>query len=151
LVLDREDNQKVTVGYQIKNQYGEDITNSVLPNLEVSHVSKGTGTLENGKLSLSVDGNEKYSAGVNVTITLVDKTEGLTANATLSVVDEAKATEVTFDGIYNENGKQLTEDTANELNEDFYLLIDAVDQYGDAVNNVEHLVEDLTVLTSNPG
>src|SRR5699024_10489835 len=79
------------------------------------------------------------------------KTEGLTANATLSVVDEAKATEVTFDGIYNENGKQLTEDTANELNEDFYLLIDAVDQYGDAVNNVEHLVEDLTVLTSNPG
>lgn len=145
LVLDRENPKKVTVGYQVLNQYGEDVTKSALPNLKVV-ASKGTEDADKGTLTLTA-GND-YKVGDKVVVTMIDETDGVTTNKTLTVVDEAKASEVTVNGVYNKDGKALSEDT---IDEDFYLLFEAKDQYGDTVDNLKHLKEDLTVLASNPG
>ena len=136
-------NKTGDVGYQVLNQYGEDVTSTSLANLAVSSPN-GELKAEKGKLSLTSSSDLK--AGEKVVVTVIDKNTAKTANATLTVASEATVSEVAVNGIYNKDGKTLSEDTKSD---DFYVLVDVKDQYGNNITNVDKLKKEITVLASN--
>ncbi|MGE7660254.1 hypothetical protein ACQKL6_00920 [Peribacillus sp. NPDC097197] len=131
------------VGYQVLNQYGEDVTSTSLANLAVSSPN-GELKAEKGKLSL--ESSSVLKAGDKVVVTVIDKNTAKTANATLTVASEAKVSEVAVNGIYNKDSKTLSEDTKSD---NFYVLVDVKDQYGNEITDVNKLKNELTVLASN--
>ncbi|OES44930.1 S-layer homology domain-containing protein [Domibacillus iocasae] len=147
LVFTNASADTATVGYQLLNQYGEDVTANVALASNVDFTtSRGTDSASNGKLTIS--GLGALKAGDKVVVTAIDQQAAVTANATLTLVDEAKVASVTLGDLYNKNGKELSEDTADE---DFYILFTAVDQYGEAVTDAAEAIDETTVLTSNTG
>ena len=113
-----------TVGYTVKNQFGEDITKTT--SLTASS-SKTVKSVNNGEIQLNLNTYDKV--GDEITVVLVYTQTGLSVTQKAILSNEAVASEVAVKGIYNENKKELTEDTAND-GEVFYLLLDVKDQYG---------------------
>lgn len=129
-----------TVGYQVVNQFGDDITKSVSLTVNSSastatllpsaHLIKFTTTSANG-----------FMMGRDViVVSLLDTTTGKNVSANLSLSNEAYAAEMTFAGVYNIDGKTLTEDT-NFANDPFYVLLSAKDQYGNKFKNYKGITE----------
>lgn len=129
----------VKVGVNITNQYGEKI-NASSPTV---HSTKGTGSVSNGVLTLT---GAEFKVNDKVVVTLIDAS-GLTKNATLTVVAEAKASAVTIGDVYHKDGKVLSEDNK----EGFFLLVEAKDQYGNVLTDLSKLNSELTILNSNSG
>ena len=145
-VLKAAGSDTVTVGYQLLNQYGEDVTKDARLGNSDNFVksSAGTVTMSQGVIEIDTN-NQLLKAGDKLPLTLVDKTTTISATKTLTVVTEAKVAQADITSVYNEDKKALTVDNANE---DFYLLLNAVDQYG---NNVKgDIKSDITVVSSNP-
>jgi hypothetical protein len=138
----------VEVGYQLLNQYGEDITNSVLGNSSNFVVTSSVGTPTMDKGTISIDkGDNEFKEGDKLSLTIVDKATTTSTVANLTVAAESKVAEVTITGLYNKDNKTLSEDT---LSDEFYLLFEAVDQYGNKVTDDAELENEVTVVVSNP-
>ena len=132
--------KKATVGYQVLNQFGDDITKSVslTVNASCTAVPKPS---EHMIEFTAPDQNNGFMIGRDIiTVSLLDTTSGINATATLSISAEAYAADLTFEGVYNADGKTLTEDTIFE-NDDFYVLFSAKDQYGNKYKNYKSIVE----------
>ena len=116
-----------TAAYQVKNQYGEDVTKTVT-------VSSGnaavTTNAANGTLTYTVPAS-KNKVGDSIPVVLYDTT-GKSASAVLTLSNASAVAEVSFAGVYNKDNKTLTEDT-NLSSDLFYVLIEAKDQYGKTV------------------
>ena len=116
-----------TAAYQVKNQYGEDVTKTVT-------VSSGnaavTANAANGTLTYTVPAS-KNKVGDSIPVVLYDTT-GKSASAVLTLSNASAVAEVSFAGVYNKDNKTLTEDT-NLSSDLFYVLIEAKDQYGKTV------------------
>ena len=148
-----------TVGYQVINQFGDDITKTVSLTVNASvpaalspsaHLIKFTATAQNG-----------FMLGRDViVVSLLDTTSGKNTTANLTLSTEAYAAEMKFEGVYNVDGKTLTEDT-NFDNDPFYVLLSAKDQYGNKYNDYKQIQENhdlyvtimggLTALTKGTG
>ena len=113
-----------SIGYTVKNQFGEDVTKTT--SLTASS-SKTVQSVNNGELKVKLNTYDK--AGDQLTVVLVYTQTGLSVTKNVTLSNEAVASEVSVKGIYNENKKELTEDTAKD-GEVFYLLLDVKDQYG---------------------
>ncbi|SFC22911.1 hypothetical protein SAMN05443252_102295 [Bacillus sp. OV322] len=141
-------NATATVGYQVLNQYGEDITSSSLANesnLVVSTSAKDAKVDNKGTVTLT--SASTFKADDKLSLTIVDKATTKSATTTVTIVGESKVAETAVTGIFNKDNKSLNEDT---LTSDFYLLFNATNQYGNAVTNVKALQDDLTFVVSNP-
>ncbi|AQZ47073.1 S-layer homology domain-containing protein [Paenibacillus larvae] len=125
------------VGYQVLNQYGEDITKAT--SLEV--VQEGFAA-DKGKLNYK---KKDLKEGDKVVVTLVDKKTAVNTSATLTVVAESKVVDVTAAGIYNKDGKTPSLDNTAD---DFYVLVDAKDQYGKTITDEKKLSNEITVLAT---
>jgi hypothetical protein len=144
---DADSTGTATAGYQVLNQYGEDVTaNTALAGSLKYTTSKGLADDDN-KGKLTVDTLAGTKVGDKIVVTAIDENTAVTANTTFTVVDEAKVAAVTLGDVYNKDGKTLTEDNNNQA---FYVLVDAKDQYGNAVTDAAKANAQLTVLTSNP-
>ncbi|WP_042350874.1 S-layer homology domain-containing protein [Bacillus massiliigorillae] len=125
------DASSVTVGYQVKNQYGEDITKttSLIANAAGTVVT-GTPTITQSKSIVTINvTKDKVKEGDTLTLTLVHGETGKSATKTVKVSAKSQVADVTLASLYNKDGKTLTETT--DLTKDkFYVLVDAVDQYG---------------------
>lgn len=126
----------IQFGYQALNQYGEDITSTSLDTVKAV-VAGTTPTVNNGIVNIA----GTYKADDKVVVTLIDGTTGVSENQTLTVISKAVTSELVINSIYNKDGKALTQDTASE---DFYLLVDVKDQYGNAVSSPD--IKDFTVV-----
>ncbi|WP_042350875.1 S-layer homology domain-containing protein [Bacillus massiliigorillae] len=128
------DSTAVTVGYQVKNQYGEDITKttSIIANAAGAVVKgQASPTQSKGIVTINVD-SEKAKEGDAITLTLVHGETGKSATKMLKVSAKSQVADVTLGSLYNKDGKTLSETT--DLKKDkFYVLVDAVDQYGKAL------------------
>ena len=121
---------EATVAYQVKNQYGEDVTKTTNLSENSADVkanpATGLVTIKGTTLTAAKVGDKK------VAIALVHAESAKSATKVVTVSAKAAASDVTVSGIYNKDGKTLNEDTVLTTDK-FYLLVDVKDQYGNAI------------------
>ncbi|MCI8627785.1 MAG: hypothetical protein HFI40_16195 [Lachnospiraceae bacterium] len=134
---------QATARYQVKNQFGEDVTaNSSLaaPNSKLT-ISGGTTTSANPGIVTFTSKNE-YRPNVDiVALTIVCNTNGVNAQKTLTVSNKAVLDTVEFMGIYTTNKSgvlekvDLKEKTSKaDLEKKYWALFSGKDQYGNPYN-----------------
>ena len=119
---------KAQVGYKVENQFGEDITSTT--SLSVSGSDTPQIDAKNHRITFTRANGNPYILGRDViSVVLVHTETGKSAQATLTVSNEAAADSIEFNGVWNREGKTFTDDV--NLNDDpFYLLFTVKDQYG---------------------
>lgn len=134
---------KATVAYKVENQYGEDITKTTsLQTNDNSNIS-----LANGVATITLGENAKV--GDKVPLTLIDVDTATSASKVLTLSSAATVSDVAISGIYNKDGKTLNEDS-DLSKDDFYLLVDVKDQYGNTITDPTKAAEGLIKSQSNP-
>jgi hypothetical protein len=123
------------VGYRVLNQYGEDITKTTSLTTSSANVSVNptTGVV-------TIVGNYDTTTNKLATFTLIHAQSATTASTTVTAVAEAKVSEVSVKGIYNKDGKALTE-TSNLSNDLFYVELELKDQYGKVIDSASKMSE----------
>lgn len=134
---------EATVAYQVTNQYGEDITKTTsLTTNDNANIS-----LSNGVATITLGQNAKV--GDKVALTLINVEHAVTSTKVLTLSAAATVSEVSVSSLYNKDGKTLNEDT--DLSKDeFYLIVDAKDQYGNTITDVDLAEAGLIKSQSNP-
>ena len=131
---------QATVGYQVLNQFKDDITKTVSLTVN-SSASSATLSPSSHMITFTTNATNGFMLGRDViVVSLLDTTSAKNATANLSLSTEAYAADMTFEGVYNVDGKTLTEDT-NFNNDPFYALFTAKDQYGNKYNDYKQIQE----------
>jgi hypothetical protein len=118
----------VEVGYEVLNQYGENITKIATVN-PVSSLGTVTPSPSTGKLSMPL-GTAK--SGDKFTLSLVNVDTAVSETVTLTIADSAQASAVAITELYHESGKTLTADESSIA--DYSLVVEAKDQYGNTLS-----------------
>ncbi|MDL0421465.1 hypothetical protein QPM05_15390 [Caldibacillus thermoamylovorans] len=134
----------VSVGYKVYNQYGEDITAKTTI---AATPSSGSASVDAAKGIITISGLTNPKAGDKLSLTLVHSETATATSKVLTVSDASKVSDVTIEGLYNADKKELSED--NKAN-DFYLLINAKDQYGNELKANDLNSNSVVVNSSNP-
>ena len=143
--LDGDGIDDLSIPYKVSNQYGENVTKFTTLNSNYGPASINS---TNGTIDIS-SGAGSYKINDVVTVTLVHAQTATSVVQTFTVAAQARVADVAITGIYNKDGKTINEDT--NLNTDkFYLLLEAKDQYGNPVSNVNKLKADLIINETNP-
>ena len=116
-----------TVAYRVLNQFGEDLTKSTSLTVNASMPA----TVSAGKVTLTLPVNTKQNDIAS--IVLIYTNTGVNVSKTVTISNASVVSEVAFEGIYNKEGKTLTEGTLAA--DSFYLLVDLKDQYGNAITD----------------
>jgi trimeric autotransporter adhesin len=134
---------QATVAYQVKNQYGEDITKTTaLTTNDPTNI-----TAANGVVTINLASGAKV--GDKLPLTLIHVDSATTASKVVTLSAASTVSDVAISGIYNKDGKQLNEDS--DLSTDsFYLLVDLKDQYGNTITNEALAEAGLIKAQSNP-
>lgn len=142
----------LTVGYTVYNQYGEDITATAKGGLTAS-ATNGTSTTATTidvttTTGVAVINNttSPLTEGKNLTLTIVDANTGVVASKALTVSAAASIAELSFGKIYNEDGLELSMDNSTE---NFYVEINAKDQYGNALKKAAFTASTVVLTNSN--
>jgi putative cell wall-binding protein len=142
--IGRGDSKTITVGYEVLNQYGEDISDN-----ESVNVSAGKGSVTNpvsgGTITLNYTA-APYVIGEKINVTIVHASSGTYASSVLTVGAPARVSEVAITSIYNPDKKELV----NGGTENFYLVVEAKDQYGNKMEDPADVSQDVMVTVSNP-
>ncbi|WP_053484394.1 S-layer homology domain-containing protein [Lysinibacillus sp. FJAT-14745] len=134
-----------TIGYQIKNQYGEDITKLNASSLTISAAGAKADPNADGSITISKAGLKE---GDKVVLTVIHGATATTATQTVTVSAKTVASDVTIGALYNKDGKSLTEDSALAKDK-FYLPVTVKDQYGKEVTDVKRLKDEVLVTNTN--
>ncbi|QOY37148.1 S-layer homology domain-containing protein [Anaerobacillus isosaccharinicus] len=139
------DGNTVIVSYKILNQYGEDITKqSTTPRVNWAS-NLGTVTASNGLLTI-IGTTNTFKIGTKFTLTGIESQSNSYVTKEITVSSPAVTDKVTIKEIYHPEGKEL--DTGSSFTE-YFLLIEAEDQYGNPVSATKFNRE-VTVTSSNP-
>ena len=117
------------VAYRVLNQFGEDLAKTTT--LDVTSSLSTTATVSGGTVTLNLPALTKE--GDIATLVLIEKNTGVNASKTVKISAKAAVSEVALDGIYNKDGKELTEGSVAANT--FYLVVDLKDQYGNTITN----------------
>jgi hypothetical protein len=140
--LNRGDNTKVTVGYNVLNQYGEKMNSETLS----ATAGKGVATAASG--TLEIDADTPFVLGEKLSVSLVHLS-GAFATATLDVSSAAAVSSIDIVKLWNQDNKELV---AGDTSNTFVLEVDLKDQYGSSVTDLTYLNDgsDVLVSVSNP-
>jgi len=140
---------EVKVGYQVLNQFGEEVSNISAPNFQAAKPS-ATATGSNGILTVTTQANYPFYLGEPVVITgyLNLSTYAVTFSESLTVGQPATVDSVEIKGIYHPENKELN--TASTFS-DYVLLIEVKDQYGNKLNATQFNNSNAFVTVSNAG
>lgn len=134
------------IGFRVLNQYGEDITKSS-PNITWT---SSYGTVEpdytNGVIRLVPPTGANFVKDQKVVVTGIEQTTGTVVSETLTIGDKAYVAEIKVKGLYHAENKELNTDSNYS---EYYLLVEAKDQYGNKVNAAK-FADDVLATTSNP-
>ncbi|MCM3489891.1 S-layer homology domain-containing protein [Alkalihalophilus marmarensis] len=146
-VVDNTNNPTTaTVAYQVKNQYGEDITKTTtLTTNDVNNVEASPAT---GVVTLK-NFNTGTKVGDKLPVTLVHAESAKSATKVVTLSAASAVTDVAVTGIYNKDGKALNEDS-NLTTDAFYLLVDVKDQYGNPITGATAAAAGLIKSETNP-
>ena len=125
-------NGTATVGYKVENQYGEDITATTAIVATAGGTAVKTSTANASKGVATIDVNDTAKEGEAIVLTLINTASGKSASQTVKVSAKAAVSDITITGVYNKDGKTLTE-TTDLAKDKFYLLVEAEDQYGNVL------------------
>ena len=120
--------------YTVSNQFGEDITKNTTVSAQGSFVASGSAIDSNKKMirfERPATQGDAFRLGDIVTVVVMYNENGQVVSSEtkqLKISDKAVVNEIEVAGLYNVDGKELTEDTLKK--EDFYILFTAKDQYG---------------------
>lgn len=144
LVRDSEA-KKITVGYKVLNQYGEDISNSEAVTVTAGKGAPASNPVSGGTVTLEYDA-APYTISEKINVTIVHASSGAFASAVLSVGTEARVADIAMTSIYNPDDKELVAgETAN-----FYIVVEAKDQYGNKMEDIDLVKDDVMLTVSNP-
>lgn len=130
---------RATVGYRVLNQFGDDITKTTM--LTVNASVTATLNASDHQITFVAPTSNGFMLGRDmITCVLLDTNTGKNVSATLTCDMKAYAKTLTFEGIYNQDGKSLTEDT-NFNDDPFFILFTAEDQYGQVFKNYKNVLE----------
>lgn len=132
-----------TIGYRVYNQYGEDIT-SLSTTPEIIWTPSVGSAVDNNNGVITLTGT--YSYDQKITLTGVESRSTQTVSQTITIGNVASAQTFENIQIYNVNNKTL--ETSSNFDE-FILLFDIKDQYGNQITNVSQLKSELVVLSSD--
>lgn len=146
--MDRNVNTSVSFGYNVLNQYGEDVTtsNPVTVTIGKANVALPAGaTKASATSSTLVASSGNFTLDEKFTVSLLSD-NGVFASQVLTVSAPARVATVEVVKLHNDSSYELlTDKTAG----DFYLLLKAKDQYGNAVTNATYAGADLVVNVIN--
>lgn len=140
-------NTTATIGYQIKNQYGEDITKLNSSSLTLS-TAGADNAVSNADGSITINKAVGLKEGDKVVLTVIHGATATTTTQTVTVSAKTVASDVTIGALYNKDGKTLTEDTALAKDK-FYLPVTVKDQYGKEITDVKRLKDEVLVTNTN--
>lgn len=141
-VLDRDDNEIVRANYKVYNQYQEDVTNDT----DLS-VSSGKGLPSDNDGVLTIDGNGvAFTRDEKINVSALHTGTNTFASAVLVVVDPARVADVAITGVWHADGE--TPEAGDDADE-FFLLLDAKDQYGVSMTTPADVNEDVVITNGN--
>ncbi|WP_431029130.1 S-layer homology domain-containing protein [Lysinibacillus sp. LZ02] len=141
------DGTAATLKYKVYNQYGEDLTNITSLTANVSGLAvHATPNVFASQGTISFKVAENARIGDLAVATLIHTGSGVATSKSVTLADKATVSEIAIKGLYNKDGKTLTE-TTNLAVDAFYLLVEGKDQYGNEVNSQQ--LQDLLVTNSN--
>lgn len=151
LVIKRADTKQATTSYAVLNQYDEDMTSiaTVTPTSGkgFASVSGGVVTLNNNAGQTGAS-DTAFANTDKVSVTLVNAATGVFVSAVLNVTDKTQVSDIAITKLYNANGATLqmgmTEPVGN-----FKLVVEAKDQYGNAMATPGDLDADILINNSN--
>lgn len=127
------DYENVSVGYKIVNQYDEDVTKTSGGSLQFQ-VGKANATANatNGVLKITSSNNTTFQIGETVFVNgiLNMGTYAITTPKTFTIGLQAVVDTVDILSVYHPDNKEIT---TSSTFEDYYVLVDAKDQYGSNV------------------
>lgn len=127
------------VRYTVKNQFGEDITKTT-PVSVSSNRLKSNPTTTTGEIELNVVNGDKE--GDLIPIVIIETKTATTLSKSVKLSAQSAITEFSVNGLYNKDGKTYSEDTAKT--DDFYVLLNAKDQYGNDIKAADFNLTDGT-------
>ncbi|WP_223552686.1 S-layer homology domain-containing protein [Lysinibacillus sphaericus] len=136
-----------TIGFQVKNQYGEDITKLNASALTLTAAGADS-AVANADGSITINKAAGLKEGDKVVLTVIHGGTATTTTKTVTVSAKTVATDVTIGALYNKDGKMLTED-ANLAKDKFYLPVTVKDQYGKEVTDLNRLKDEVIVTNTN--
>lgn len=143
------DYKTVSVGYKIVNQFEEDVTKSVGGSLTFQ-VGKPnvTATATNGVLKVTGGDNTTFQIGESVFVNAIlnMNSYGITESKTFTVGQQAVVDSVEILSLYHPEDKELS--TSSDF-EEFYILVNAKDQYGNNVS-LEQFKNGVFAVANNP-
>mgnify|MGYP001357073893 CR=1 FL=1 len=129
----------VEVRYLVKNQYGEDYNSAPVD----AKTTAGNAVAEAGVVTIErSSGDFSLNEYIVLTLISIEDTQAVTTTKTLQVGQAPKVTELAIVDLYNEDDKTLNEKSDPE---DFYIIVEAKDQYGYAFTNEDLLSADVIV------
>lgn len=154
LVADPDITTKATISYKAVNQYGE----MMAPGNVQATCSFGA-KIENkaptadkvGTVTVSEINTALAIVGTTGTLVLVDTTNGVNLNETVTYQSKAIASAATIEGIYSEKTEKLVEGNlkVGTKTGDYWILMNIQNQYGDDMN-VEAIAKSKSTVSFNP-
>ena len=118
------------VKYTAENQFGEDITKTTDVVVTSSRLKDASVP---GKIELNVVANDRE--GDLIPVVIINKDTGINLSKNVKLSARSAISEINIKGFYNKDGKTYSEDTAKT--DDFYLLVDMKDQYGEQITEAK--------------
>jgi hypothetical protein len=141
-VLKRSATNEVTVGYKVLDQYGTEINSTVL---EVTAGKTGANAVANNGV-LTVTGGT-YNIGDKFAVSLIHSATGAFVSGIVEVAQEAKVAAIDIVKLHEADNKELQ---VGGTAENFALVLDLKDQYGNAFKTAANIADDVIVTVSNP-
>ena len=141
---------KATVGYRVLNQFGDDITKTTMLTVNASVAATLNASDHQITFTAPNPANGFMLGRDMITCVLLDTNTGKNASASLTCDMKAYAKTLTFEGIYNQDGKSLTEDT-DFAETPFFMLFTAEDQYGQTFKNYKNVTESTDIYVTVVG
>jgi len=138
-------NKEVLVYYNVKNQYGEDITAGTTLQWTSSVGSVIDNSTGVKKVQLP---SGTFVLNQNFTVTALHANTGTFATKVMKVGDYSRVSDIKVGSVFNKDNKVLNTKTLTTDN--FYVEIEAYDQYGNKVTNATQLKDQVTVVNTNP-
>lgn len=146
-LINNAEANKISVGYKVVNQYNEDISDSVSDLI----LTSSSGTIDTalskpGMAVISLPTGSRFTIGDKVTFSILQKSTAMYTTATTTVSSQAMVDSIEIQKVYNADSKKIL--AANSLASEFKLLINAKDQYGNAVDASKFGTETYLTITN---
>ncbi|MFC5732009.1 S-layer homology domain-containing protein [Cytobacillus gottheilii] len=136
------DGATATVGYQVKDQYGTDISDNI------SLTTNDSKTVGASKGVVTLSGLNGKKVGDIVPVVLIDTATGTSASKTVKLSAESTVSSIEVAGIYNAKGEEVALNDASKASEAF-IVLNLKDQYGKEITDAAK-ASGLVITNTNP-